>query len=173
MIDDANKYYNELNGKKVICVDFDNTICLDEWPYIGPIFYDAIKVLKELKQHGHKVILFTQRSYKYPICCKELKDLSELHKCTDNTVDILSNAIKICNENEIIFDDVNENSLWEFYTYDYSRKIFADYYIDDHNVGMKYNIIINSFGEKCKTCDWKFIDKWLVSEGLYNKCVLN
>ena len=46
----ADKYYNELNGKKVICVDFDNTICLDEWPYVGPVIEDGIRVLKELIQ---------------------------------------------------------------------------------------------------------------------------
>ena len=48
MIDAAQRYYDELNGGKVIAVDFDNTVCLDEWPEVGPIFWDAIKVLKEL-----------------------------------------------------------------------------------------------------------------------------
>lgn len=30
MITDAEYYYYQLNHKKVIAVDFDNTICLDE-----------------------------------------------------------------------------------------------------------------------------------------------
>ena len=39
----ADRYYNKLNGKKVICIDFDNSVCLDEWPYIGPVIEDSIK----------------------------------------------------------------------------------------------------------------------------------
>jgi len=34
---------------------------------------------------------------------------------------------------------------------------------------MKYKIVENKFGEKCKVCDWRFIDEWFVSEGLYNE----
>lgn len=178
----ADKYYKELNGKKVICVDFDNTVCLDEWPYIGPVIEDAIKVLKELKRNGHRLILFTQRTYQYPLCCKELEELynndnlSRSTKIIKNkyikTVDILNSAIKIFKDNNINLSNVNTNSEWELQTGDYSRKVFADYFIDDHNVGMKYIIVENKFGEKCKVCDWKFIDEWLVQEGLYKERIL-
>ena len=67
---------------------------------------------------------------------------------------------------------LKKNPEWELMTQDYSRKIFADYFIDDHSVGMKYIIIKNSNGEMCKTCDWQFIDEWFVQEGLYEEKVL-
>ena len=181
----SEKYYEELNGKKVICVDFDNTVCLDEWPYIGPVIKDAIKVLKELQRNGHIVILFTQRTTSYPICCKELQEMLDKnplllrYRKIDNnyvnlkTIDILSKAIQIFKDNDIELSDVNNNTKWEWRTQDDARKVFADYFIDDHSVGMKYNIVENKFGEKCKVCDWKFIDEWFVQEGLYSKPVLS
>lgn len=163
----SEKYYKDLNGKKVICVDFDNTICLDEWPYIGPLIPGAKEVLNKLKEAGHKLILYTQRGYNYPIYCKELQEYA---KGTGEltTVDLLSPAISVC-KNNIDFNDVNENFKWELLTNDNSRKIYSDYIIDDHSVGMKYNIIKNKFGEDCKVCDWKFIDKWFLSEELYKE----
>ena len=173
MITDAENYYKLLNGGKVICVDFDNTVCLDEWPYIGPLIEDAIKVLKELIRNGHMLILYTQRSANYPICCEELKEYSIKEYGMDlGSVDILTPAMKILIENGVSLWSINQNALWENTTNDYSRKVFADYFIDDHNVGMKYKIITNKFGENCKVCDWQFIDEWFVSEGLYNKKVL-
>ena len=178
----ADKYYEELNGKKVICVDFDNTICLDEWPYIGPVIEDGIKVLKELIRNGHRLILFTQRESQYPICCKELRKYAIKYGCEEvygdgrvhggPKVDILTGPLNICEENGLVFKGINRNPEWETLTNDYSRKVFADYFIDDHSVGMKYNMVTNKFGEQCKVCDWKFIDEWFVNEGLYKEKVL-
>ena len=179
MVNAAKKYYDNLNGGKVIAVDFDNTICLDEWPEIGPLFDDALKVLKELRSNGHKLILYTQRSKYYPICCPELKQYIKDHpdKITHNyngyvkidTVDILTDAENVADN---LLWDVNKNSSWEQMTTDHSRKLFADYFIDDHNVGMQYKTIVNKNGEECKACDWNFIDDWFVKEGLYKKKVL-
>jgi hypothetical protein len=78
----------------------------------------------------------------------------------------------VCKEHGIEFDAYNKNPEWELMTQDNSRKVFADYFIDDHSVGMKYIIIRNSNGEMCKTCDWQFIDEWFVQEGLYKEKVL-
>ena len=182
MIDDAQRYYDKLNGGKVIAVDFDNTVCLDEWPEVGPLFEDAIKVLKELINNGHYLILYTQRSKRYPLCCPELKqfikDHSERYHANDtgfilkDEVDILTDACKIFTDNNVKLWDINQNLEWETISGDHSRKLFADYYIDDHNVGMQYKIIINKNGESCKACDWNFIDDWFVKEGLYKNKVL-
>lgn len=169
----ADRYYNKLNGKKVICIDFDNSVCLDEWPYIGPVIEDSIKVLKELQNNGHKLILFTQRSTNYPTTCESLYNYSiEKHGMDMGTVDILTPAIEVFTNHGISLYAINENCLWENYTEDNSRKVYADYFIDDHSVGMKYVIIENKFGEKCKVCDWKYIDEWFVQEGLYKNKVL-
>lgn len=178
----AEEYYDKLNGKKVICVDFDNTVCLDEWPYIGPLFEDAVKVLKELIKNGHKLILLTQRETRYPLCCKELVDFAkqygsfrvqgDAYKQGGVRTDILSQAVGVFQQNDIELSGINRNPDWEYISKDYGRKVFADYFIDDHNVGMKYVIIKNKFGEDCKACDWQYIDKWFVEQGLYPEKVL-
>ena len=169
MIDSAQQYYDKLNSGKVIAVDFDNTVCLDEWPEVGPLFKDAIKVLQELIKNGHKLIIYTQRSTRYPICCPELeqfiKDYPERDHVNDtgfvlkHEADILTDAINIFKNNDVKLWDINCNSL-------------SDYFIDDHNVGMQYKIIINKNEESCKACDWNFIDDWFVKEGLYKNKVL-
>jgi len=161
----ADKYYNDLKGKKVICIDFDNTICLDEWPYIGPIIPGAVEVLTQLRKAGHKLILYTQRSSNYPVCCKELYDY--YNREGSFGVDLLTPALKVCNDHGIGFDDINKNLHWEETTNDYSRKIFMDYLIDDHVMGTKRIEVTNKFGEVCKIVDWFEIDRWCLQEGLY------
>ena len=178
----SDKYYNQLNNKKVICIDFDNTVCLDEWPYIGPILPGAIEVLKKLQENGHKLILYTQRSTHYPICCKELEEYIKNHEEEKSfinngflkiyTADILTPAINICKDNGIIFDDINQNKTWEKLTNDNSRKIFMDYLIDDHVCGTDRLNVINSNKEICKIVDWFKIDRWCLQEGLYNETAL-
>ena len=168
----SEKYYKELNGKKVICVDFDNTVCLDEWPYIGPLIPGAKEVLNKLQESGHKLILYTQRHYFYPICCKELEiynnsEENSIYKHYDNTVDLLTPALSVCEYNGIVFDDINENQEWELETKDYSRKVFMDYLVDDHVMGTERLEVINKFGEVCKIVDWFKIDRWCMGEGLY------
>lgn len=161
----SERYYEQINNKKVICIDFDNTICLDEWPYIGPLIPGAKEVLSKLKDNGHKLILYTQRSSNYPICCKELDEY--ILKCgstDDGYADLLTPAIEA---SPVIFDDVNNNTRWEQLTGDFSRKIFMDYLIDDHVVGTKRLEVINKFGEVCKIVDWFDVDRWCMSEGLY------
>lgn len=180
----AAKYFEKLGGKKTIAVDWDNTLALDEWPEIGPIIPEAFEVLRELKRNGHKLFLNTQRTERYPICCLELVKYKEEHperykeifadghEPGGPSLDILQPCIDVIEKQGIKFDGWNCNPLWESIVPDLNRKIFADYYIDDHCVGMKYIIITNSQGEKCKVCDWNFIDRWFVEEGLYDKPVL-
>lgn len=169
----AIKYYKELNGSKIICVDFDNTICLDEWPWVGPLIPGAIDVLKSLVNAGHKLIIYTQRSCHYPICCQELVKYSkELYDVDVDSVDLLTPAIKICNDNGVRFWDINQNTVWEYYTHDNSRKVFMDYLIDDHVVGTKRLDVTNNFGEVCHVVDWFEIDRWCLQEGLYKDSAL-
>lgn len=168
----ADRYYKAIKKSKIICVDFDNTVCLDEWPYIGPIIPGAIEVLKALENAGHKLILYTQRSYYYPICCQALYDYSINKRCTYE-VDILTPAINVFKENDIKLSDINANTLWENETKDNSRKVYMDYLIDDHVMGTKRYSCENSNGEICKIVDWWKIDKFCVEEGLYETPVLN
>lgn len=170
----ANRYYNILNGKKIICIDFDNTMCLDEWPYIGPVIPGAVEVLKKLQRNGHRLILYTQRSYTYPICCEDLVKYSQdVHGMEMGTVDILTPAIKVFTDNSIKLSDVNNNTLWEEISLDNSRKVYMDYLIDDHVIGTSKYKCKNSHDEVCSFVNWWEIDKCCIREGLYKIPVFN
>jgi len=95
----------------VIAVDFDGTIVEHRFPEIGKKIPNAFKVLKKLKADGHILILWTYRSGE------------ELEK-----------AIKFCKKNGMEFHAINNNSSDEEFDMTYSRKIYADLYIDDRNV---------------------------------------
>lgn len=95
----------------VIAIDFDGTIVEHKFPDIGNEIKNAFTVLKKLKADGHILILWTYRSG------EELK-----------------NAIKYCKRNGLEFHAINNNSDDEDFDFTYSRKIYADLYIDDRNI---------------------------------------
>ena len=97
----------------VIAVDFDGTIVEHKYPKIGKTQLFAFETLKELQKHKHKLILWTYRAG------KELEE-----------------AIEFCKQNGIEFYAINANYPEEkFEVGTISRKIYADIYIDDRNVG--------------------------------------
>jgi hypothetical protein len=166
-------YFKNHIDNKVILVDFDNTICVDEWPNIGELIPGALDVLKKLQDNGHTLILYTQRSNNFPICCDELRKYANDHHelVNNNCVDILTPVINFIKERGVEFDYINENKDWETITGDDSRKVFNDFVIDDHNLGINYNEVLNSNNELCKIVDWKYIDKQCVELGLYNEVI--
>lgn len=94
----------------IVAVDFDGTLVEDNFPEIGkPIPY-MIEAVKELKDMGTKIILWT---------CRNGEALTQ---AVDYCRDIL----------HIEFDAVNENldEVKAEYGGD-TRKVFADYYLDD------------------------------------------
>ncbi|HKK63037.1 MAG TPA: hypothetical protein VJ951_10760 [Bacteroidales bacterium] len=96
-----------------IAVDFDGTIVEHKYPAIGKPLLFAFETLKRLQEQQHQLILWTYRAG---------KELDE--------------AVKFCKENGIEFYAVNKNyPEEEFNEATISRKIHADYYIDDRNVG--------------------------------------
>ena len=95
-----------------IAVDFDGTIVEDEYPSIGKPRLFAFDTLKKLHSEGHRLILWTYRNGKH-----------------------LEDAVKFCQENGIKFYAVNKSFPEESYDPKYSRKINADYFIDDRNIG--------------------------------------
>jgi hydroxymethylpyrimidine pyrophosphatase-like HAD family hydrolase len=96
----------------IIAVDFDGTIVEHEYPKIGKPKLFAFETLKALQDKGHQLILWTYRSG------NELQE-----------------AVDFCKENGIEFYAVNKNYPEEKYDDSMSRKIMADIYIDDRNVG--------------------------------------
>ncbi|MDD5583049.1 MAG: hydrolase [Candidatus Marinimicrobia bacterium] len=96
----------------IIAVDFDGTLVEHRYPAIGKEIPYAFESLKILQQKGHKLILWTYR-----------------------TGDMLKEAIDYCKNKGIEFWAVNENYPGENKTDIKSRKINADVYIDDRNIG--------------------------------------
>lgn len=101
----------DFNGIK-IAVDFDGTIVEHAYPAIGKEKLFAFRTLKELEKMGARLILWSFRSG------KELEE-----------------AVEFCRKNGIEFYAVNKNYPEEIFDETISRKIDADIYIDDKNVG--------------------------------------
>lgn len=102
------KLYNRLT----IAIDFDGTIVEDDYPGIGKPRIFAFETLKKLQENGHRLILWTYRS--------GLR---------------LEDAVEFCKENGIEFYAVNKSFPEEQFDYTKSRKIHADVFIDDRNLG--------------------------------------
>ncbi len=100
------------NDTLIIAVDFDGTIVEDAYPKIGKPMLFAFETLKMLQQKGHRLILWTYRS-----------------------ADRLDEAVEFCKKNDIVFYAVNQSFPEETYSNDISRKIHADIFIDDRNIG--------------------------------------
>jgi len=101
-----------LHKTYTIAVDFDGTIVEDAFPKIGKPKLFAFETIKALQDKGHRLILWTYRSGKH-----------------------LEEAVAFCEENGILFYAVNKSYPEEVYTESVSRKVNADFFIDDRNVG--------------------------------------
>ncbi len=95
---------------KVIAIDFDGTIVEDRYPRIGKEKPFAFETLKLLQAEGHRLVLWTVRSGK-----------------------TLEEAVEFCEKKGITFYAVNASFPGEKLSG--SRKVNADIFVDDRNVG--------------------------------------
>ncbi len=104
-----------LDKGKIFAFDFDGTLCRDAYPGIGSPNKAMIRYAKRLKERGNRLILWTCRSGEH-----------------------LEDAVMWCKEQGIEFDAVNQNlpEILEMFGSD-SRKITADYYVDDKLLGIR------------------------------------
>ena len=97
----------------VIAVDFDGTIVTHEYPRIGKPIPFAIQTLLKLQQEDHhQLILWTVREG-----------------------ELLKEAVEYCASKGLEFYAVNSNYPEEDATQPTNRKVSADLYIDDRNLG--------------------------------------
>jgi len=96
----------------IIAVDFDGTIVEDDYPGIGPAKIFAFDTLLELQKKGFRLILWTYRYGKR-----------------------LEEAVDFCKKNGLEFYAVNNSYPEEKFEHSVSRKINADVFIDDRNIG--------------------------------------
>ena len=97
-----------------IAVDFDGTIVTHEYPKIGREIPFAIETLKMLIRDHHRLILWSVREG-----------------------ELLQEAVDWCRERGVEFWAVNKDYPEESLDNNnhFSRKIKADYFIDDRNIG--------------------------------------
>lgn len=105
----------------IIAVDFDGVLSANgAWPETGAPNLTLIHWLSDMRQIGHKVILWTCR-----------------------VGDALDNAVSFCKDYGLEFDAVNDNVPEIIQKFGINRrKVTADLYIDDKNEIMDF-----SFGE--------------------------
>ncbi|MBQ3190710.1 MAG: hypothetical protein IJB61_05665 [Bacteroides sp] len=98
----------------IIAVDFDGTIVEHRYPAIGKERPFATETLKKLVKDGHRLILWTVREGR-----------------------LLEEAVEFCKERGVEFYAVNRDYPEEEKERNnhFSRKLKADVWIDDRNVG--------------------------------------
>ena len=98
--------------KLIIAIDFDGTIVEDAYPAIGEEKIFAFDTIKRLQKDGHRIILWTYRHGEK-----------------------LEEAVAFCKKNGVEFYAVNKNYNEEVYDQSIPRKLGADIFIDDRNIG--------------------------------------
>ena len=102
-----------MKSNKKLAIDFDGTIVHDGYPGIGKTRTFAFETLKKLQSEGYRLILWTYRHGKY-----------------------LDEAVEFCKKNGLEFYAVNSSFEGEVFDMNsQSRKIDADLFIDDRNLG--------------------------------------
>ena len=98
----------------LIAVDFDGTIVEHKYPKIGKERPFATATLKKLIEDGHRLILWTVREGR-----------------------LLDEAVEWCENKGVVFYSVNRDYPEETIENNrhFSRKVKADVFIDDCNVG--------------------------------------
>lgn len=97
----------------IIAVDFDGTIVEHRYPAIGAEIPFAVETLRLLSEEHHRLILWTVREGA-----------------------LLDDAVEFCKNRGLKFYAVNRNYPEEDNRHQgYSRKLKADLFIDDRNLG--------------------------------------
>ncbi|NBC57009.1 MAG: hydrolase [Bacteroidetes bacterium] len=105
------------SNKPKIAIDFDGTIVESRYPDIGKPKLFVFETLKKLQNEGYLLILWTYRHG---------------HK--------LNEAVDFCKSHDLEFYAVNKSYPEEEFSEDkISRKIDADIFIDDRNLGGMYS----------------------------------
>lgn len=116
MADNREEQKMEREFQKIIAVDFDGCLCRNKWPEIGEPAEGVLRRLREEKERGARIILWT---------CRE--------------GELLEQAVAWCAQRGITFDAVNEQvrEMKGAFGND-SRKIFAKEYWDDRAVPVSF-----------------------------------
>lgn len=130
-----------------IAIDFDGTLCDHRYPDIGQENPYAFMYLKEFKEAGCKLILYTMRS----------------------GVE-LEQAIKWCELRGIVFDGINTNPTQKTWTT--SPKAYASCYIDDNAVGVPLRENPSRVGSR-PMVNWSLVGPMVLAKIQKNQSIRN
>lgn len=120
-----------------IAIDFDGTLCLHEYPFLGDPVPHALDVVKKLlRNKDHVLILLTMREGIQ-----------------------LDDATSWLHAHGIDFHFVNCNPTFETG----SRKVYANIYVDDHNIGVP--LVHDIEVHRKPFVDWKAVEVMLKKQG--------
>lgn len=105
----------------ILAIDFDGTIVEHKFPYIGKLLPGAKETINKWKDEGHRIIIWTCRNMVEP-AYPEIEDAT------------IFGAKRFLDENGIKYDAINSD-VESVPFYIQARKVFADIYIDDRNLG--------------------------------------
>lgn len=124
---------------KIVAIDFDGTMCVHKFPYIGRENPGAILTCKYLQENGIKLVLWTMRSGQ-----------------------ALEEADDWCKERGLTFDKLNQNIGWGTE----SPKVYAQMYIDDAALGCPLRYAFNP--AERPMVDWERVAYYLQLSGYIN-----
>lgn len=118
-----------------IAVDFDGTIVEHRYPEIGKEIPFATQTLRMLLADGHKLILWSVREGR-----------------------LLEEAIQWCKQRGVYFYAVNQDFEGDtpMKNPDFSRKLKADLFIDDRNIGglLEWGVIYELISRRISYADY-------------------
>ena len=127
-----------MSKNKIVCVDFNGTCVMHEYPKIGADVPNAVNVLKKLNENEIKLILWTIRSGEY-----------------------LDEAVGWFAERDIQIWSVNKNPQQRFWSK--SPKAYANLYVDDAALGCPLKFPADETARPY--ADWLAIEKLLEEIG--------
>lgn len=137
-----------MKRKFTIYLDFDGTVVEHAYPQIGSMNPGSIDVVKKLQNSGHEIILNTYRA--------DLKD---------GTLEEAITFLESSERTQLTFSSITELKIhppiWNWDAFESSGIIFIDDTCEGtpliRNIALEYGFMV----------DWKTLDDWFLSKGLY------
>lgn len=110
---------------KIVCVDFDKTICDSNYPEILSIKPGAVDGMQRLRDFGYWIMISSCRT------CKFYPDifLSE-GEALDMNRPVITDMISFLDKHKVPYDEIDDGTR---------GKVFAEYYIDDKAIRFENN----------------------------------
>ncbi len=111
---------------KIVCVDFDKTICDSSYPELGPLIPGAREALQAFRDMGYRIVISSCRSCGY-FWEEYYGDTPFLAACERK---VHKDMVKFLDDNAIPYDEIDNGT---------KGKVSASFYLDDKAVRVENN----------------------------------